>query len=429
MKNKTVRAWAIFCGFTLMTLPTESAVDLAPSPPGIAGWSEFIEGIKDLPDRLLAKLPEAMRNDPQVQQEVARLILESLATSSIDTIGGDGDHPYFLPNSGPILNIAAPNADTIYRVARVTPGGSYRLRGERGSLRMVNIGQVGPTPGEPGAKNTKPGPTQSYLDLNTLHIDSRGRFDLIVSPTRPTGYNGDWWELLPSTNKLLLRMVSSDWGAERDPSMSIERIDTPPQKPRRTAIDLEQRLRNLPQAAAFIPMMLIDHVEKLRQQGYVNKLKGLDLSQIGGLKGQSYYEGAYDLDDDEALLIETKIPANCLYRSIILVNEVHETIDWINNHSSLNGSQAQADLDGILRIVVSAKDPGVPNWLDTAGYPRGAVVGRWAGCDSQPVPSTQKVPLAKLREILPPNTPVVTSAQREAVIRERRAAFQQRPLW
>lgn len=412
-----------------MAPSTPAAADIAPSSPGIAGWNEFIEGLKVLPDQMLAKLPEAMRNDPQIQQEVARLILESLATSSIDAIGGDGDHPTFLPNSSPILNIAAPNADTIYRVARVTPGGSYRLRGKRGSLRMINIGQVGPTPGEPGTTAKKPGPTQSYLDLNALHTNAEGQFDLILSPVRPTGYSGDWWELLPATNKLLLRMVSSNWSAERDPTISIERIDIAPQKSRPAANDLEQRLRNLPQAAAFIPTMLIDHIEKLRQQGYVNKLKVLDVSQIGGLKGQSYYEGAYDLAEDEVLLIEMKVPTTCLYRSIILVNEIHETIDWINNHSSLNDSQTRVDSDGVLRIVVSSKDPGIPNWLDTAGYSRGAVVGRWAECDSSPVPSARKVSLAELHTLLPPDTPTVTPAQREATIRERRSAFQQRPLW
>lgn len=424
----------LYCSYLILarlvlTLPTASAAELPPQAPNIAGWNEFVEGLRVLPTQLLAKLPESLRNDPQIQQEVARLILESLATSSIDAIGGAGDHPTFLPNSGPILNIAAPNADTIYRVARVTPGGSYRLRGERGSLRMVNIGQVGPTPGEPGNTTKKPGPTQSYLDLNALHIDAQGRFDLIISPTRPAGYSGDWWALLPATNKLLLRMVSSDWSAERDPTISIERIDTPAPRPRPAAADLELRLRNLAQATAFIPLMLIDHIPKLREQGYVNKLKVLDLAQIGGLTGQSYYEGAYDLGDDEALLIETKVPANCLYRSIILVNEIHETIDWINNHSSLNGSQAQADADGVLRIVISAKDPGVPNWLDTAGYSRGAVVGRWAGCDSQPLPSATKVQLAELRKLLPAGTPVVSPEQRAVTIRERRAAFQQRPLW
>jgi hypothetical protein len=99
----------------------------------------------------------------------------------------------------------------------------------------------------------------------------------------------------------------------------------------------------------------------------VNKLKVLDVSQVGGLTGQSYYEGAYDLGDDEALVIEARVPAKGVYRSLILGNDIQETTDWYNNHSSLNDSQAKPDRDGVLRVVVSATDPGVPNWLDTAG--------------------------------------------------------------
>jgi len=166
-----------------------------------------------------------------------------------------------------------------------------------------------------------------------------------------------------------------------------------------------------------------------RPQGYVNKLKVLDVSQMGGLEGQFYYEGAYELRDDEALIVEAKVPAKCIYRSLVLTNELYETTDWYNNHSSLNDSQAKPDRDGVLRIVVSANDPGVPNWVDTAGYPRGVVQGRWTRCDTAPVPSVRKVAFTELRSLLPSDTPIVTPAQREVVIRERGSALQQRPLW
>src|SRR3546814_11303144 len=77
------------------------------------------------------------------------------------------------------------------------------------------------------------------------------------------------------------------------------------------------------------------------------------------------------------LFRSSKVPAKCGYSSLILTNDIYETTDWYNNLSSLNGSQVHIAKDGMLRIVVSAKDPGVPNWLDTAGYPSGAVQGRW----------------------------------------------------
>ena len=135
------------------------------------------------------------------------------------------------------------------------------------------------------------------------------------------------------------------------------------------------------------------------------------------------------MKDDEALIVEVKPPARCLYSSIILTNDIYETTDWVNNHSSLSDSQYRVDTDGVLRFVVSSRDPGVPNWLDTAGYPTGVIQGRWTECDSQPVPSVRKIAFADLRKSLPADTPGVTPAQREQQLRDRRAAYLQRPLW
>jgi hypothetical protein len=378
---------------------------------------------------MLAKLPPSAQSNSQIQQEVARLALAALAANTIDALGSDGDHPAFVPQINHILNIGQPNADTSYRSARITPGGTYRLRGRRGSLRMIRVAQSGPPPAPATLGQPNLGPQRIDHDVNALHCDADGRFDVILSPSRPAGYHGDWWPLQPTTNRLLLRMVSSDWGNEIEPTFSIERLDAPVQRPRPPAAELERRLRALPSATSFIAEMFVDHVQRLRDEGYVNKLKVFDVAQLGGLAGQFYYEGAYDLRDDEALIIEAKVPAKCLYRSLILTNDLYETTEWYNNHSSLNDAQAFPDKDGILRVVVCAPDPGVPNWLDTAGYQTGVVQGRWAECDTQPVPSITKVAWADVRKMLPANTPSVSREQREALIRARRSALQHRPLW
>jgi hypothetical protein len=395
----------------------------------VAGWDSFIERARDLPSRMLDKLPLHVRMDAQVQQEVARLALEAITAAALDALASDGDHPAFVPQVGQVLNVGQPNADTIYRMARITPGGSYRMRGFRGTLPICKIGQAPPSPAEvpPGVAPQR-GP-RPHHDFNTLSVDAEGRYDVLLSPERPAGYAGDWWQLQPTTNKLLLRMVSSDWGKELDPTFSIERVDRPVFRGRPTAAQLEERLRQIPRTAEFLGPMFVDHVEKLRREGYINKFKVLDVSQIGGLAGQFYYEGPYELSDDEALIVETKVPAKCPYRSLILTNEIYETTDWYNNHSSLNGAQAQPDGDGVLRIVISAQDPGVPNWLDTAGHPRGLIQGRWTDCDSQPIPSIRKIAISEVRAALPPGTATISKEQRERVLRERRAAYQQRPLW
>ncbi|MBS0475117.1 MAG: hypothetical protein JSR28_08190, partial [Proteobacteria bacterium] len=113
----------------------------------------------------------------------------------------------------------------------------------------------------------------------------------------------------------------------------------------------------------------------------------------------------------------------------ILTNDLFGTTDWVNNQSSLNDTQSRVDKDGVLRIVIAARDPGVPNWLDTAGNATGVVQGRWTDCTAQPMPSLRKVALADVRKALPKDTPVVTPQERDRQLRDRRAAFLQRILW
>lgn len=394
----------------------------------VPGWTEFVDALRDLPERMLARLTAEQRGDPQIRAEIGRLALSAVAGSTIDALASDGDHPVFVPATSIYLTTGQPNADTSYRSATLTPGGVYRLRGRRGSLALARFAEAGPHPKQTGA-SLNLGPPRAVHDLNALKVDAQGRYDVILSPERPKGYTGDWWQSSPTTDRLLVRLVSADWGNEAEPTLSIERLDAGPTRPRPTAGALEAKLRAIPSAVDFIAPLFVDHVEQLRQEGYVNKLKIFDVSQMGGLPGQFYYEGAYELKDDEALIVEAKVPEHCTYRSLILTNYLYETTDWYNNLSSLNDAQAQPDKDGILRIVVSARDPGVRNWLDTSGYPVGAIQGRWTECSTQPVPSIRKLALADIRKTLPAETPVVTPTERDQQIRDRRAALQQRPLW
>lgn len=392
--------------------------------PLMPAWNRFLDGLRDLAPKMIEKLPEHLRDDPQTQQEVGRLLLGALATRAIDAVAPNGDHPIFLPALNVVLNVFQPNADTIYRQAQISPGGSYRMRGSKGSLSIAKLGMYGP-PADGGSIRAL-----GFHDFAELPGEPNGVFDLILSPERPENYEGDWWQLDPNTTTLSLRQVAYDWSNERDPVFSIERIDVPAPRPRPTGEALEQRLNHLVPAITHTAMMLVDHVDQLRREGYVNKFKEWDVvGGFGGLFGQFYYEAVYELGEDEALILETDYPEEVAYASLLLTNEIFETTDWYNNHSSLNGTQWHRDADGRLRVVVSARDPGVHNWLDTAGYSSGLIQGRWTDSSSTPMPTAVKVPVGEVLKHLPGDTRVVTLKERDRIIRERRSQLQQRLLW
>ncbi|MXO89916.1 hypothetical protein [Pontixanthobacter aquaemixtae] len=391
-------------------------------PLTLEDWSAFIENVRALPQQMLEKLPEDQRSDPRIQEEVTRLAFQSLISVGLDTLGGDPDFPQFLPTISEVMNVGQPNADTIYRAARIAPDGTYRLTGLRGSLNQAVVSQVVP-------RNAETGKGRAHLDLNEISVDADGRFDVLISASKPEGFAGDWWELRPAANRLLVRLVSSNWAEERSPTLSLERLDLPMGQGREEAGAFAQKLKAAPVAMDFLGGMFVDRVQALAEEGFVHRFKPFDITSAGGLQGQFYYETVYQLEDDEALVIETEIPLECPYRSLILTNHLYQTTNWYNNHSSLNGDQSPPDSDGKWRVVVSNVDPGVRNWLDPAGFKRGIIQGRWTNCSDTPVPQIELVKLAELDAHLPGDVARVTAEERDAIIRNRRAAQLQRPHW
>ena len=97
------------------------------------------------------------------------------------------------------------------------------------------------------------------------------------------------------------------------------------------------------------------------------------------------------------MLIVEVTPPECEYWMIALHNHWMETLDYVHHQSTLNCHSAELEPDGSVRFVVAHRDPGVPNWLDTAGHRRGTVGVRWVGPDVTDIlPSTRVVTVGSL---------------------------------
>jgi hypothetical protein len=96
----------------------------------------------------------------------------------------------------------------------------------------------------------------------------------------------------------------------------------------------------------------------------------------GGLATQYSSAGHFELKPDQALVITLPV-TDAPYLGFQLGSLWYISLDYINHQTSLNGTQAQADPDGKIRIVVADRNPGVTNWVETLGHRRGFLQFRW----------------------------------------------------
>jgi hypothetical protein len=76
--------------------------------------------------------------------------------------------------------------------------------------------------------------------------------------------------------------------------------------------------------------------------------------------------GPWRLAPDEVLVIEFQDPMADFW-GLQLASSLWHTLDYANRPTSINQAQLQPDQDGASRVVLSHRDPGLYNWLDTMG--------------------------------------------------------------
>ena len=142
----------------------------------------------------------------------------------------------------------------------------------------------------------------------------------------------------------------------------------------------------------------------------------------GGLAGQLSSLSHFDLSAGQALVVSVG-KSNAVYQGFEAADAFAQSLPYATHQSSLNATQAQLSSDGRYYFVVAAKDPGVPNWIDTEGYTQGFLLLRWQELTGTlppgEDPTSQVVALSAVRSVLPAGTPTVTPAQRKAQLAAR----------
>lgn len=366
-------------------------------------------------------------NDPLLRQELYRALFSGMSAGYMSLLFADAEHPDFWPIFNGAYNFWFPNPDDSYYATPLDDKGSYKISGYRGSVRILDF-EVASGDLLPRGTGTL-GKVLANYDAQALHVGKDGSFEVVLSAERPVGWKGDWWQLGEGASYMLVRQISYDWLHEVDGRIAIERLDRPAIKPRPSAAQIEAGLRGVAEFSYEWNKLGMDWMKTFPTRGLVNKVTVRSLTDVGGISTQKYIEGMFDLQPDEALIYETEVPKKCRYWNIEITDMLWGNTDYVNRQSSLNGYSAKLDRDGKFRAVIAASDPGVPNWLDTAGYTQGTMMGRWKECEGNPNPQVIKVKLVDVRKYLPADTPLVTADARDASLRLRRKGAQLRRRW
>ena len=74
-----------------------------------------------------------------------------------------------------------------------------------------------------------------------------------------------------------------------------------------------------------------------------------------------------------------------------------ESLDYRGLPVTGNAHSVEKRPDGSVRIVVAHRDPGIGNWMDTAGHRHGAMGLRWNQAKQDVEPAVRVVPIDSLR--------------------------------
>jgi hypothetical protein len=278
------------------------------------------------------------------------------------------DFPYFTQSTGPYTKMGLDNPDTLYFHSYLRDDAEYVVTGHRGttadlSFQVMN-GDYSPI--------DVPDSLAAFDD-RAIDVAPDGSFEIRFGPG-PAGPN--YFTLAPGSAMLIVREVYSDWANERRGLVRIQRADRVGAAPPPLTKDALTKRYGV---AGKILLSRLKTFLAFPEWFYltlpVNTLTP-PRTTPGGLTSQFSSVGHYDLDDDQAMVVT--VPASdAPYQGIQLGSMWYLSLDYINHQTSLTAHQARTDPDGMIRYVISERDPGVTNWLERTGHRRGYVQLRW----------------------------------------------------
>lgn len=345
-----------------------------------AVWNELLDQLRQAGDQIQAGAPDDPFDRAEGYRYLARLTHHFLRS----TLDESDPAKAVLSTTSP--KIGLDNPDYAYALARLSPRYVYRLSGTLHDAAMLGIGSFS------GALGTPKGLVRDgYVTSDQLTIRD-GRFELLIAREEQAG---DWLPMGPETNALQVRQTVLRRRTQRPASLVLERVDggepPAPLEPR----ELVGSLDRVGAMVGGIVGQFLGWTRAFQEQPFeIREIDPKLLSVAQGDPNTTYHYSYWELAEDEVYTIVLEPPKRFDYWNLQIGNHWLESLDYLHYDTHVNHETAVAEEDGSVHVHVAARDPGLPNWLDTAGHRRGALALRWVGADATPPPP--RVSVSKL---------------------------------
>ncbi|MNO23148.1 hypothetical protein D3C76_129470 [compost metagenome] len=372
-------------------------------------------------------------NGPLTSEAEDRLhvAIEELVFSTVQkAVNNDPYNPYVYSLIAPPRNwfglqvpggrFAYDNPDAIYRTIPIDVDSKYIIHGQCSEVRATDIIFS-------LLKSPHDHSTISFLDGESLLVNQDGSFTITVD-SEPANGRPNHIQSTNEAKQLFIRDVFGNWFNETANALTVERIsENDLRKPRTRSTIVEEIYESF-------PVVINSYSEFLKRATYstpINTLSNPILSStIGALITQTSSFGHFKLLDDEALVVTVEL-GGAGYFILPVTDPWMISVDSVSHQSSLNNLQSIPNDDGTYTFVISAYDPGVHNWIDTAGLHEGTIMARWQKISNdtkakEPSIHTQVVKLEQFHRLLPEKNLGVTSQERMQQLLHRRDGYARR---
>jgi hypothetical protein len=289
------------------------------------------------------------------------------------------------------VKMGADNPDNHYFNAQISGKYEYRITGKRNTVHYLGFFTQNGNYGTTG-KLTPCG----KLEHSGLELMPDGSFEIILSKTKK-GKN--WLKIEEETGLVMVRQTFSDRSVEIPAELYIENLDGRRAPDPVTPGMIDEGLKT---ASLFVAgaSTLFSRWAKGFQK-HTNQLPLFDpeiSNEAGGDASILYYHSHWKLAPDEALVINVK-PPECDSWNFQLNNYWMESLDYRYFHVCINKASAVYNPDGSVTVVVAQRQPGLPNWIETAGHSEGTMCWRWYRLMQGEIPVTPSCRVMKIGEV------------------------------